>query len=733
MGALLTLLAINVSFQSLLITMSGGPAPDALRMIALAQEIQSEGVDQALRRQGSEPVYPILLASIHAFRSWLVGDWVDWAFSSQLTAAGGAVLSCLLVYMTIARLLGPSCGLASGLLFCVLPEMARLGPDGIADPIGLAFAAGSIYCLVRFGEAVRNKRALLSRLSLPTGTSLRQRGDLTGVDLGKGSALTYPCRKSSVIARRFLACRAEANSEELSWAFLAGLLAALGAMSHRAGLILVTFGLVFFSSPLVLPRMTAWARSRMRRTCWQEIAESFSFVDEKPSFGADVGRLHGGGKTREKDGWLFPSASYRARIIGCWTLGALSVFVPYWLILRPQSVSELVGSLVNDVLTKAPYPHWPAERGPIPAGTHSVQDPHLPAVGQGKVVDKGKLVDTDLAAGLIPTGLAKCFLRESFAYRPASPEPTLRWIFRRPVLAVQELADAFGYLLAVPALVGALALRKLCRPQDLLLRYFVAFYLVACLFWVWKYGYIAARHFGPVVIVGIGPAAWSVLQVGRCLGRRGGYLAVGLITCLLGVDALTAIPNQVALSSHEAATYLASQKDQTTWVADWLGYAGLWSRRPMICVDDLWAYVDQPQVGYVVVQETDLHRNTWRAEVLRALLDAGGEKIAAFSSEEAAKKVKASLPWWLRWIAFSGRIHLFRPSDPEVVAIYRWHADRWQSTQDAVLFSLSSAASRHGVNLASRDLVLRIYHQAAINLGEQVRDRTLFGEGFRRR
>lgn len=691
------------TLQCLMITAAGGPSPDALRMIALAQEIQSTGIVRGLSRQGSEPIYPLLLAGVHAWRSSLVGPAVDWAFSTQLLAAGGVVVSSVVVYLIVRRLLGPAVGVAAGILFATLPEIARLGADGIADAISLAFVSGSIYCLIHFVDKrtpcrsagrVWNESAQLkiawwwaNRAAVADAVS-RSQGPLPRThELGQSGGQVSGSKASGV------------------WVFLAGLFAGLAAMSHRAGLILVAVGLL--SLLLLSLRLNG---TFMGYRGWSACASCDNTqgcqtcVDKGESPPPDQASGVFAQAVVRRGEFIVFDGLWAGKALWAWALGVALTFGLYWLFLGPRSARQCVASLVNDVLTRAPYPNWPKERGPIPAGTHGPQaaefaDP-APATGRQDPAWPGGM------GGLVFDRVKDRLLQESFAYRPGPSGPWIERFSRQTAVAIQEMADAFGYVLAIPALVGAFALRRRDRPPDFVLRLLTTVYVVSCTIWAWKFGYIAARHFAPVVIAGIGPAAWVLLQLARPFGRWGGHVAVGVIGCLLSVDAVTAVPNQVAIPCRQVAALLGAEGNEDLWVVDWLGYVGLWSGRPTIALDDLWAYAGCPKVAYVVISQRDIEERTWRGEVLRTLLGTAGDELARFFTPGLAEETGGKCLGWLRWHRLWGRVHLLRPPDQQVVVVYRWDASRWRERADAAVVTLAWKAVQQGVPLASAQELL---------------------------
>jgi hypothetical protein len=69
------------------------------------------------------------------------------------------VAATLVVFCVTREWIGPLYASLASLFFCLLPEGARLGADGIADSVSLAFVATGLYCWFRslgsfFGQEV---------------------------------------------------------------------------------------------------------------------------------------------------------------------------------------------------------------------------------------------------------------------------------------------------------------------------------------------------------------------------------------------------------------------------------------------------------------------------------------------------------------------------------------------------------------------------------------------------
>ena len=124
---------------------------DAVRFVASAKMIDQHGLVEALRGQREQPLFPVSVWAIHRAVEQTAGDFhSSWALSSQLAAAAALVLSVVPVYFVAKRLVGATAAAWGTVFYCVLPEVARLGADGISDSLhllffGLAFWTAIVY------------------------------------------------------------------------------------------------------------------------------------------------------------------------------------------------------------------------------------------------------------------------------------------------------------------------------------------------------------------------------------------------------------------------------------------------------------------------------------------------------------------------------------------------------------------------------------------------------------
>jgi len=122
---------------------------DAVRFVGSAKMIDQHGLAEALRGQREQPLFPVSVWTVHRALEWAVGDLrSSWALSAQLAAAVALVLSVIPVYFLAKRLAGATAAAWGSALYCLLPEVSRLGADGISDALHLLFFCSSLWMVI---------------------------------------------------------------------------------------------------------------------------------------------------------------------------------------------------------------------------------------------------------------------------------------------------------------------------------------------------------------------------------------------------------------------------------------------------------------------------------------------------------------------------------------------------------------------------------------------------------
>lgn len=142
------------------------PAQDAIRFAAEAQRIRQFGLTTFVRSQSSPPVFPTLVAAVDRGLSAVGGARPDrWARAVQLTGAGSLVLAVAPVFLSGWRIGGLGAGWCAAGMFLTLPDVARLGGDGLGDATQLLLLAVAWWCVVESfatgGSTTRQPRSVL--------------------------------------------------------------------------------------------------------------------------------------------------------------------------------------------------------------------------------------------------------------------------------------------------------------------------------------------------------------------------------------------------------------------------------------------------------------------------------------------------------------------------------------------------------------------------------------------
>jgi len=150
------LLGLSGLVQAWLIHHAAVPGQDAVRFVRIAQKIDRQGLLPTLKNEGQQPLFPVTVWIVSRGLACTVGPSPSaWATSVQLAAAVPLVLAVVPVYFVALRLVGPRGAAAGGMLFCVLPEVARLGADGLSDSTHLLLFALALWAVV---EALTGER-----------------------------------------------------------------------------------------------------------------------------------------------------------------------------------------------------------------------------------------------------------------------------------------------------------------------------------------------------------------------------------------------------------------------------------------------------------------------------------------------------------------------------------------------------------------------------------------------
>lgn len=134
------LLGLASLVQVAVIRRATTPALDAARFAGIAQSIDEHGLVQTVRTHREQPLFPAWVWLVHEGLERTAGEFPSaWAVSTQLAAAIPLVVAVVPLYFLLVRLVGAAAAVAGSLFFCLLPEVSRLGADGLSDSTHLLF------------------------------------------------------------------------------------------------------------------------------------------------------------------------------------------------------------------------------------------------------------------------------------------------------------------------------------------------------------------------------------------------------------------------------------------------------------------------------------------------------------------------------------------------------------------------------------------------------------------
>jgi hypothetical protein len=143
------LIALGCLVQALVIGRAVATGLDTARFVARAQQIDTAGWIATVRGHQEPPLYWAEIWAVHKVLLGLGGNDPEiWARAAQYAAAIPLVLTVVPLFLLSRRLFGTAAAVAAGVLFCFLPEAARLGADGICDSTHLLFFSVAFWAVV---------------------------------------------------------------------------------------------------------------------------------------------------------------------------------------------------------------------------------------------------------------------------------------------------------------------------------------------------------------------------------------------------------------------------------------------------------------------------------------------------------------------------------------------------------------------------------------------------------
>ena len=155
---LAALVASACVVQVAVIQRAAVPALDAVRFVHSARLLGEAGFGEWVRSAPDAPLFAVWVAAVHAMVAGLVGDFRQaWALSAQIASAVPLVLLPIPVYGLSRCLAGARPARYGTALVVFLPELVRLGGDGISDSTHLFFLSVAMWLLAAVSTARRTK------------------------------------------------------------------------------------------------------------------------------------------------------------------------------------------------------------------------------------------------------------------------------------------------------------------------------------------------------------------------------------------------------------------------------------------------------------------------------------------------------------------------------------------------------------------------------------------------
>ncbi|MGE0610190.1 MAG: hypothetical protein AB7O62_24070 [Pirellulales bacterium] len=167
------LLAASTAVQAWTAHHAVTTAPDAVRYVALADEMEEAGWLATVRAESEHPLFPTLVYLTRQALRVARGDYAELdATSVMLASIVPLVLSMIPVYFLLCVLSSPRPAFIGGLFFAMLPRIAMLGPDGLSDSTHLLLAATGMWTIAEFLDRLpigRHARIVRRRTTSATG------------------------------------------------------------------------------------------------------------------------------------------------------------------------------------------------------------------------------------------------------------------------------------------------------------------------------------------------------------------------------------------------------------------------------------------------------------------------------------------------------------------------------------------------------------------------------------
>ena len=143
------------------IARSSVPAQDGLKFLRVAREFHSRPWAEVIRRSDQHPLYPASIALMQP----VVGKFFEtpaesWRIAAQVVSALASIATIAPLYSLSRRLFDAATATMAALLFVLLPTLAEVGHDTLADPLALLATASSLAFGLHVVESRRFRDAI---------------------------------------------------------------------------------------------------------------------------------------------------------------------------------------------------------------------------------------------------------------------------------------------------------------------------------------------------------------------------------------------------------------------------------------------------------------------------------------------------------------------------------------------------------------------------------------------
>ena len=612
------LLALSCVVQFLLIRAATVPALDAVGFVEIARRIDAQGFLATIRHEREPPLFPAWVWLVHEGLKRAAGpSRASWAASVQLAAAIPLVLAVVPVYFLSLRLVGPAPAAAGSLFFCLLPEVSRLGADGLGDGVHLllfclAFWAVVVYLTPRSLQRVRGQDSGASGQRPGLGVQ----GSGFGVQ-GSGFGVQGAGTRSHVPSA--VPCWVASAGRNPIWLLVAGTLAALAVLVRAEALVLPV--------ALVVALLAFQLRARRRRPWWRLATAS-----------------------------------------GCLALGCGLVFGPYLAATGATSPRTAVARILGQY-----EPEGQAE-SPGPASTVGATGPSVWRLADDEPMS---FAPKETTISLRRRGYAAATIElaeesaEAFGYVIGALALLGVWRLRRQLVRPVDRFAQIYCLLFASAVLHFAANEGYVSARHLLTLVVIgvgpAGYGAIAL-GVWIAGRKPAGAPDEAPSGGKRGQVQSAGTARATYGRRPGLrtnwarafspsrIAWATVLVAAAVCLVEAVePLHASRLGHRlAAEWLAREAAAPGLVLDTRGWTGLYSGRVTYRYEDAQAAVSHPRLAYVVLERRELEYASRRSRTIARLLDVAARPVATFPDPQRV------LP------------------GQHAVVVYRWEADRFR-------------------------------------------------------